>query len=244
MGHCSAECFRGSGQARLHLRKSKVLVESVSPSCSQLTLPVFLLHSLLLRFIFSPLVKEDDCWQPRLQSQPCTKTQAKRFQQTSPCKTLTGWAWAMHASWTYHCSRVAWVRVYARRVGGSTAPFCGTSWTWCMTMMIPPKEGLCEHKQYPTITGIHLICVLMSDTDRAHIVLINSFDAKMLGLPGSIWRCFHALGLLASCHKMLRIQKHVGLLNGFSDSKPPRWGFMSPLQALSSGLSWKHHDLL
>ena len=31
--------------------------------------------------------------------------------------------------WTNHCSREAWVRVRARGVGGSTAPFCGTSWT-------------------------------------------------------------------------------------------------------------------
>lgn len=77
--------------------------------------------------------------------------------------------------------------------------------------MIPLKEGLCEHKQYPTTMHTRVIHVLMSDIDKAHIVPINRLGAKMLGLKDPSGDASSAHGHLASCHKMLRAQRPVEL---------------------------------
>lgn len=129
---------------------------SLLPSLSRLMSSVCWLHSLLLKLIFTPVVKEDDCWQPQHQTSLAPRLRQKA-DPVDPCKILIGWAWVMCTSLNQSLQPgLAWVSFYLYGVGESRAPHCGTSWTtWCVKGIVPPKErAVCT--QYLTTVGVHL----------------------------------------------------------------------------------------
>lgn len=143
----------------------------------------------------------------------------KQLQQTSPCKTIIGFAWAMYVRIP---EPLALVRVYPHGVGG-----------YLLDYMVFERDGspkgravctqtILDHHEYSSY-------IFMSDIDEAHIVPINSFSAKMRGLQGSIWSCFQCSWALGILPQDVKSSEDVALLNRFSDSKPPRWQLMSLL---------------
>ena len=119
---------------------------SLLPSLSWLMSSVCWLHSLLLKLIFTPVVKEDDCWQPQCQTFLVPRLRQKA-EPADPCKILIGGAWVMCTPLNQSLQPgLAWVSFHLYGVGESRAPHCGTSWTtWCVKGIVPPQRNGCVH---------------------------------------------------------------------------------------------------
>lgn len=129
----------------------------------------------------------------------------KQLQQINPCKTLIGLAWVMCKSLNQSLQSLA---PWSGRIQGTILWHLLDHMRWERASS-PKRRAVCAQ----TISDHHgyLSCILKLDTEEAHIGPINSLVPRCWDSKDPSGNASSAHGLLASWHKMLRAEKHVGL---------------------------------
>ena len=220
------KCFGGSGQACMAVSRGNQV------SCSGSLLPSFLsqlipsmcqLHSRLLRLIFSPVIKEDDCWQPQLHPSLAPRLR----QKAAPAdESLQDSDWLslghVHIPEPITATRASLHQCLAPwrgRVQGTTVWYLPDH-TVCERDGSPKERAVCTQ----TISDHHgySSCLLLLDIKEAHLGPINSLGAKILGPQGSIWQCFQCSWALGILPEDAKSSEACGITKWVSDDKPPR----------------------